>query len=137
MGKCLQLWPLSSQLVFILLALCIYPAVTLVHSSASHVKSAYYYFGGGVTPSNIDTTLFTHLYYAFATMDPVTYQVKTASDDTYGTISTFSATVRATNPALKTLVSNGVGSSNITSFFTMITMSQTFILMRMRLSTTG
>ena len=44
---------------------------------ADHVKSTYFYFKGGVTPSNIDTTVFTHLYSTFASMDSVLYQVDT------------------------------------------------------------
>ena len=84
----------------------------MASSSASHsspVRSAYFIHGGGVAPSNIDTSLFTHLYYAFAYMDPDSYSITTHPDDTSGYISTFSDTVRAANPAIKTLLSIGGG----------------------------
>ena len=114
-----QLHRMVSIYLLILLALCITPVLSVVHRQPSHVKSAYFYYGGGVTPTNIDTALFTHLYYAFASLDPVTYEVKRASDDTSGAISTFSATVRASNPSLKTLLSIGGGGSDATSFAAM------------------
>ena len=83
------------------------------------VKSAYFIYDSRVIPSNIDTTLFTHLYYAFAYMDPDSYNITTHPDDTSGYIATFSATVHAANPAIKTLLSIGGGGADPSSFSAM------------------
>ena len=91
----------------------------MASSSASHsspVRSAYFIHGGGVAPSNIDTSLFTHLYYAFASMDTNSYNIITDPSDNTGYISTFSATVRKANPAIKTLLAIGGANSNAASF---------------------
>ncbi|MCO5572955.1 hypothetical protein L7F22_026717 [Adiantum nelumboides] len=82
------------------------------------VKSAYFYYGQAQAAADVDASPFTHIFYAFAPMDQTTYNVMPAPNDP-GTINTFSATVRRSNPKVKTLLSIGGGGSDATAFSNM------------------
>lgn len=69
------------------------------------VNGGYWFPGSGVAASAIDPTLFTHLFCAFADLDPNTSQVTVSSE-----CSTFPDTVHQKNPSVITLLSIGGGS---------------------------
>jgi len=71
-----------------------------------------------LTVSGIDSTLFTHLFCAFADLNPTTYEV-TISSSNLPQFSTFTQTVQQKNPSVKTLLSIGGGSSSPSSFASM------------------
>eukprot|EP01018_Ginkgo_biloba_P013847 Gb_04927 [translate_table: standard] len=69
-------------------------------------------------PSQIDVTLFTHLFYAFVDLDNQTFQV-TVSSVKQESIAEFTSTVQESNPSVKTLMSIGGGDANASSYATM------------------
>uniref|UniRef100_A0A7N2R069 GH18 domain-containing protein n=1 Tax=Quercus lobata TaxID=97700 RepID=A0A7N2R069_QUELO len=72
----------------------------------TEVKAAYWFSGTGLSVSGIDSTLFTHLFCAFADLDPTTYQVSISSSN-LAQFSTFTTTVQQANPSVQTLLSIG------------------------------
>jgi chitinase len=90
-----------------------------LHFSAGQtVVKAAYWFPGTVTASSINSNLFTHLFCAFADLNPTTYQV-TISSSNAPQFSTFTQTVQQKNPSVKTLLSIGGGGANATTFASM------------------
>ena len=88
------------------------------------VKASYWLSGSGYPLSNIDSTLFTHLFCAFAYLDPDSYQVNISSSDIIQ-FSAFTKTVQQKNPSLKTLLSIGGGDSNPSTFSSMASQAST------------
>ncbi|XP_031272574.1 class V chitinase-like [Pistacia vera] len=72
------------------------------------VKAAYWFSGSEYAVSDIDSSLFTHLFCAFADLNPQTNRV-TISSGNQARFSTFTATVQRKNPSVKTLLSIGGG----------------------------
>lgn len=66
-------------------------------------------------PSAIDTTLFTHVYFAFLEPNNITYEIVVPSS-TAPIISNFTSTLHRKNPPVKTLFSIGGGGSNSALF---------------------
>ncbi|MED6146444.1 Nod factor hydrolase protein 1 [Stylosanthes scabra] len=66
-------------------------------------------------PSSINTSLFTHAYYAFLFPDNLTYALH-VSNATAATLTDFTTTLRAKTPPLKTMLSIGGSLSNSTLF---------------------
>ncbi|KAM1072216.1 hypothetical protein ACFX13_017769 [Malus domestica] len=79
-----------------------------VSASQAAVKGAYWYWDSGLPASSIDSTLFTHLFCAFADLNADTYQV-TVSSSNQAQFSSFTQTVQQNNPSVKTLLSIGGG----------------------------
>lgn len=76
------------------------------------VNGGYWFPDSGMTVSNIDSTLFTHLFCAFAQLDPnLTGQLTIPSQ-----CATFTNTVRQKNPSVITLLSIGGGSISSSVF---------------------
>nr|GMD82843.1 class V chitinase-like [Ipomoea batatas] len=69
------------------------------------VNGAYWLADAGVPASDINSTLFTHLFCGFANLDPQTNKVTLPS----ASFSQFTPTVRRKNPSVKTLLSIGGG----------------------------
>ncbi|OMO90944.1 hypothetical protein COLO4_18759 [Corchorus olitorius] len=90
----------------------------LQFSSAQNVRAGYWSAGSEFPVSNIDSTLFTHLFCAFADLNSQTYQV-TISSANQAQFSTFTKTVQQKNPSVKTLLSIGGGSSDPSAFASM------------------
>ena len=90
----------------------------------TEVKAAYWFPGSGLSVSGIDSTLFTHLFCAFADLDPTTYQVSISSSN-LADFSTFTTTVQQTNPSVQTLLSIGGGGANATTFAAMASQAST------------
>ncbi|PON81275.1 1,4-alpha-glucan-branching enzyme [Trema orientale] len=82
------------------------------------VKGSYWYSGTEFPVSNINSSLFTHLFCAFAGLDPTTYRVTISNSDSTQ-FSTFTRTVQQKNPSVKTLLSIGGGGANTTVFAAM------------------
>ncbi|XP_020232027.1 class V chitinase [Cajanus cajan] len=72
------------------------------------IKGGYWYSDSGLAVADINATLFTHLFCAFADLDNTTYKV-TISSSNAAKFSTFTQTVQAKNPSVKTLLSIGGG----------------------------
>ena len=68
------------------------------------VKGGYWFPDSGIQVSDIDSTLFTHVFCAFAKLDSSTNQLTLPPECT-----TFTRTVRQKNPSVKTLLSIGGG----------------------------
>ncbi|XVE71101.1 hypothetical protein DITRI_Ditri10aG0123500 [Diplodiscus trichospermus] len=97
-----------------------------LHFSASQnvVRAAYWSAGSEFPVSDIDSTLFTHLFCAFADLNSQTNQV-TISLANQARFSTFTQTVQQKNPAIRTLLSIGGGSSEASAFATMASQAST------------
>ncbi|KAL5722917.1 chitinase [Ranunculus cassubicifolius] len=82
------------------------------------VKAAYWPSFNGFPVSSIDTSYFTHIYYAFLLPDTVTYKlVITPNDESM--LPSFVSTLRAQKSTVKTMLSIG-GAGNITEVFSAI-----------------
>ncbi|KAL7239545.1 hypothetical protein ACSBR2_005440 [Camellia fascicularis] len=93
-------------------------------SSAQVVEASYWFPESGFLASDIDSTLFTHLFCAFANLNSTTNQVTVSSSDD-APFSQFTSTVQLKNPSVQTLLSIGGGSSNQTAFASMVSQSAT------------
>jgi chitinase len=88
------------------------------------VKAAYWLGDAGLPAANIDSTLFTHLFCAFADVNPQTYEVTIAIEN-HGPFSTFNQTVQERNPGVKTLLSIGGGNATPATFAAMASSAKT------------
>ncbi|KAF3452985.1 hypothetical protein FNV43_RR03418 [Rhamnella rubrinervis] len=84
----------------------------------ANVKGVYWFPGSDFAVSSIDSTLFTHIFCAFADLNPTNYQV-TISSSNQAQFSTFTQTVQQKNPNVKTLLSIGGGGANTDAFAAM------------------
>ncbi|EOA16867.1 hypothetical protein CARUB_v10005092mg [Capsella rubella] len=86
-------------------------------SSAQNIVKATYWFPNSEFPvADIDSSLFTHLFCAFADLNPQTNEL-TISSTNQPKFSTFTQTVRQKNPSVKTLLSIGGGNESISADF--------------------
>ncbi|KAK9098995.1 hypothetical protein Syun_026040 [Stephania yunnanensis] len=74
------------------------------------VRAAYWFPDSGIDSSDIDASLFTHLFCAFADLNSQTNQV-TVSPANSAPFSAFTRTLQQKNPSIKTLMSIGGGNS--------------------------
>ncbi|OMO61770.1 hypothetical protein CCACVL1_23255, partial [Corchorus capsularis] len=84
----------------------------------NNVRAGYWAAGSEFPVSNINSTLFTHLFCAFADLNSQTYQV-TVSSANQAQFSTFTKTVQQKNPCVRTLLSIGGGISDPSAFASM------------------
>ncbi|CAD5328475.1 unnamed protein product [Arabidopsis thaliana] len=90
-----------------LISITFFLSLLLRFSSAQTVVKATYWFAESESPlAQIDSSLFTHLFCAFADINTLTYQVIVSSRNK-PKFSTFTQTVRRRNPTVKTLLSIG------------------------------
>ncbi|XP_042491510.1 class V chitinase-like [Macadamia integrifolia] len=82
------------------------------------VKATYWFPDSGISASDINSTLFTHILCAFADLNSQTYEV-TISSNNQNSFSTFTSTVQQKNPSVKTLLSIGGGNSKASDFAAM------------------
>ncbi|KAI4344251.1 hypothetical protein L6164_011498 [Bauhinia variegata] len=108
----------SRRLSLLLFSLCFFIFQSHFLSAQTVIKGGYWFPGSGFPVSNINASLFTHLFCAFADLDPNTYQV-TISSSNLPQFSTFTQTVQQNNPSVKTLLSIGGGGSNSSNFSAM------------------
>ncbi|XP_057459323.1 class V chitinase-like [Actinidia eriantha] len=98
-------FPLLSLLFFSLLSLQFH-----FSTAQNVVKSVYWVPDSGLEASAIDSTLFTHLFCAFADLNSNTNQVVVSSSNN-APFSQFTKTVQLKNPSVKTLLSIGGGNA--------------------------
>ncbi|XP_062158905.1 class V chitinase-like [Alnus glutinosa] len=108
----------SKRLAYVLSAILFLLQLHFSAGQTTVVKAAYWFSGSGLTVSGIDSTLFTHLFCAFADLNPTTYKV-TISSSNLPQFSTFTQIVQQKNPSVKTLLSIGGGNSSPSSFASM------------------
>ncbi|CAL0320152.1 unnamed protein product [Lupinus luteus] len=84
------------------------PAVT---TAAAAIKGAYWFEQEIFPASAINSSLFTHIFYAFLIPNYTTYTLQISNSESQS-LSKFINTLRTKNPPLKTLISIGGGGSN-------------------------
>ncbi|KAK7347567.1 hypothetical protein VNO80_22102 [Phaseolus coccineus] len=84
------------------------PIFFVITRSTSDIKAIYWLQQQLFPPSAINTSLFTHVYYAFLAPNNATYQLH-VPNSTAATLATFTATLR---PSVATLISIGGANSN-------------------------
>ncbi|KMT03226.1 hypothetical protein BVRB_8g197740 [Beta vulgaris subsp. vulgaris] len=93
-------------------SICFIAFLSLLHIQHSNaVKGGYWSPDNGVPASDIDSTLFTHLFCAFASLNTQTNQLSIPSGCT-----TFPQTVKGKNPSVKSLLSIGGGDVSSADF---------------------
>ncbi|KAL3535047.1 hypothetical protein ACH5RR_003508 [Cinchona calisaya] len=107
--------------------LCIlFSVLYILHLNFCHgqnaVKAGYWFPDSGIEIPDIDSTLFTHLFCAFADLDSQTKNVTISSSNT-SPFSQFTKTVQLKNPSVKTLLSIGGGNANKSAFSSMASQS--------------
>lgn len=95
-----------SRLHYIFIVISLSISIGCFPASASAVKGAYWPSYSSLPPSHIDTSLFTHIYYAFLIPNTTTYKLD-ISNSTAQILSNFTSTLRHKNPPVKTLLSVG------------------------------
>ena len=88
------------------------------------IRAAYWPSFGSFPPSAIDTSYFTHIYYAFLLPEPETYKLNITSLDLIR-IPEFINSLRTRDPPVKTLLSIGGGGNDPKVFSKMATNSET------------
>lgn len=98
----------SRNLPFLVFSTLLIIILQLNFAAAQTTMKGGYWFpeGSEIQASDIDSSLFTHLYFAFADLDPNTSQVVPSPN---APISDFSQIVQQKNPSVKTLLSIGGG----------------------------
>ncbi|XP_028783390.1 class V chitinase-like [Neltuma alba] len=92
-------------------------------SSQSVIKGGYWNSESGLAASDIEASYFTHLFCAFADLDPNTNTVTIASSKA-SQFSSFTQTVQQKNPSVKTLLSiGGGGGPDLSSTFSQMASS--------------
>ncbi|XP_050219236.1 class V chitinase CHIT5a-like [Mercurialis annua] len=87
------------------------------------IKAAYWPAYNKLNASAIDTTYFTHIYYAFLLLDPITFKLTITPSD-QEQIPNFINTLRSRNPPVKTLISIGGADINQTKYFSVMSMDK-------------
>ncbi|KAK6236907.1 hypothetical protein SCA6_012244 [Theobroma cacao] len=110
---------MAAKLVSFLFLITFHFLFRLQFSAGQNVVRAAYWSAGSEFPvSDIDSSLFTHLFCAFADLDPQTNQVSVSSAN-QPRFSTFTETVQQKNPSIVTLLSIGGGNSRASDFASM------------------
>ncbi|CAN4113177.1 unnamed protein product [Withania somnifera] len=78
------------------------------------IKGGYWFRDSGLSLNNIDSTLFTHLFCAFASLSESNQLVINPEDQ--DSFRQFTSTVQRKNPSVKTLLSIGGGRANSTAY---------------------
>lgn len=96
--------------------------VLAIHGvGASEVVKGGYWLGGE-SLANINFNFQTHVFYAFAGVDPTTYELVAPSDDD-GQIATFVSVAKSSNPDVVTLLSIGGAAAPFATFGAMVSTS--------------
>ncbi|XP_068649212.1 class V chitinase CHIT5a-like [Aristolochia californica] len=100
------------------------PALAPLPSPRPGIKGGYWPSTLGFPISAVDTSYFTHIYYAFVSIDPNTFEiVVTPLDDQM--LPVFATTLHCRYPAVKALLSIGGAASNGSVFAEMVSSSAT------------
>ncbi|KAL3744230.1 hypothetical protein ACJRO7_013479 [Eucalyptus globulus] len=95
--------------------LCLRPS----SEAQTWVKSGYFYAGSEIPVSDIDSSLFSHLICAFASIDSSTHPLSFNSSFEQ-IFSTFTSTVKRKNPSITTLLSVWAGGEDPSAFASML-----------------
>ncbi|XP_058180013.1 cysteine-rich receptor-like protein kinase 10 [Rhododendron vialii] len=108
------------MLLTIISFLLFLPSLTSSPEAQTWIKAGYWYSVSQFPVPDIDSTLFTHLTFAFAYINTSTYELLIApSDEPY--MLTFTDIVRRKNPSIVTLLSIWTGDTNFSTFYSMAT----------------
>ncbi|XP_058180103.1 class V chitinase-like [Rhododendron vialii] len=108
------------MLLTIISLLLFLPPLTSSSEAQTWIKAGYWYSGVTFPVPDIDSTLFTHLTFAFAYINNSTYELWIKpSDEPY--MFNFTDIVRQKNPSIVTLLSIWTGDLNFSTFFSMAT----------------
>ncbi|XP_073278083.1 class V chitinase-like [Primulina huaijiensis] len=113
MASSMKIFLIFSVISFVQLQFC---------GGQNAVNGVYWFPDSGFAASDINSSLFTHIFCAFADLDPQTKQV-TISSANNASFYQFTRTVQLQNPSVKTLLSIGGGSANETVFSQMASQS--------------
>ncbi|XP_039164578.1 G-type lectin S-receptor-like serine/threonine-protein kinase At1g11330 isoform X2 [Eucalyptus grandis] len=100
---------------FFIFFLCLYPSL----EEQTGVKSGYFYAGSEIPVSDIDSSLFSHLICAFASIDSPAHPFSFNSSFEQ-IFSTFTSTVKRKNPSITTLLSVWAGGEDPSAFASML-----------------
>lgn len=100
----------ESAVVLLFMAMAMFTKATMA------VKGVYWYYESGMPVSDVDSSLFTHIFYAFADLNSTTYKI---SVQTPSVASSFTSTLREKNPSVDTLLSIGGGAATPDDFSAM------------------
>lgn len=117
----------KTNIMFYCIIFCLaLSSCVMAHPSSKGVKGAYYPSWAFSTfpPSSIDTSLFTHIYYAFLVPNNTTFKFD-IDDDTSTLLFNFTSTLRSKRPSVKTLFSVGGGGEGPARFSRMASTSAT------------
>ncbi|KAG9153593.1 hypothetical protein Leryth_008538 [Lithospermum erythrorhizon] len=81
------------------------------YNSNAGIRAAYFPSYSSFSPSSIDTSLFTHIYYAFLLPNPTTYELTITKNDQQK-LQELTNTLHTLKPSMKTLLSIGGGGSD-------------------------
>ncbi|KAJ8562226.1 hypothetical protein K7X08_011517 [Anisodus acutangulus] len=100
----------KTNILFCYVIFCFALSSAMAHPPSKGVRGAYYPSWAFSTfpPSSIDTSLFTHIYYAFLVPNDTTFKFD-IEDETSTLLYNFTSTLRSKRPSVKTLFSVGGG----------------------------
>ncbi|PHT30787.1 hypothetical protein CQW23_29620 [Capsicum baccatum] len=85
------------------------------NSQNNVIKGGYWFRDSGISTNNIDSTLYSHLFCAFADLNPQSNQLIVSPEDRDSFVQ-FTSTVQRKNPSVKTLLSIAGGRANRTAY---------------------
>ncbi|XP_068649211.1 class V chitinase CHIT5a-like [Aristolochia californica] len=94
-------------------------SVTSTAAQAPGIRGGYWFPNSDVPVSAINTSYYTHIYYAFLLPDPNTYEIVVNNADD-PVLRSFTSTLHGKNPPVKTILSIGGGSNDATVFSQMV-----------------
>ncbi|XP_039132533.1 class V chitinase-like [Dioscorea cayenensis subsp. rotundata] len=109
---------MATQTLTLIMLLLLTTTTFHLSTAQTKVKGAYWFPESEFPATSINATLFTHLFCAFATLSPTNFQISISSS-----CSSFTSTVRKSNPSIITLLSIGGGSANPSTFSSMASQS--------------
>nr|XP_016471103.1 PREDICTED: acidic mammalian chitinase-like [Nicotiana tabacum] len=105
----------NSVTLFSIIFSCFLLRQLVCTNSQNVIKGGYWFKNSGLALNNIDSTLFTHLFCAFADLNPQSNQL-IISPENQDSFSQFTSTVQRKNPPVKTFLSIAGGSANKTAY---------------------
>ncbi|XP_060171871.1 class V chitinase-like [Lycium barbarum] len=87
----------------------------VISNGQNVIKGGYWFRDSGLALNNIDSTLFTHLFCAFADLNPQSNQLIIKPED-QESFRQFTSTVQRKNPSVKTLLSIAGGGADTTAY---------------------
>ncbi|NP_001312815.1 chitotriosidase-1-like precursor [Nicotiana tabacum] len=105
----------NSVTLFSIIFSCFLLRQLVCTNSQNVIKGGYWFKNSGLALNNIDSTLFTHLFCAFADLNPQSNQL-IISPENQDSFSQFTSTVQRKNPSVKTFLSIAGGRADTTAY---------------------